>query len=194
MRYGTKRAIVWSLHSVTWPFAQGARLMHRRWGSEAMFDFWAKLSRDDRLGVALVATPRTYIVDFSSPNVAKPMHVGHLRSTVIGNALYRVLKFLGHRVLSDNHVVTPGENADAHLLKDRIHEVLRSLAQREREVIELRFGLKDGTPRTLDEVARQYGITRERIRQIEARGLLKLRQPVRRDRLEEFTDTHLPVA
>ena len=64
----------------------------------------AKLTRDERLGVAAVAVPRTYIVDFSSPNVAKPMHVGHLRSTVIGNALCRVLRFLGHRVLSDNHV------------------------------------------------------------------------------------------
>ena len=66
--------------------------------------------------------------------------------------------------------------------------MLKSLAPREREVIELRFGLKDGTPRTLDEVAKQYGITRERIRQIEARGLLKLRQPTRSCRLEEFAD------
>jgi RNA polymerase primary sigma factor len=90
--------------------------------------------------------------------------------------------------LSDQSVTAPGETADARLLKERIVEVLRSLAPREREVIELRFGLKDGTPRTLDEVAKQYGITRERIRQIEARGLLKLRQPVRRDRLEEFAD------
>ncbi len=64
----------------------------------------AKLSQDERLGVTRVAAPRTYIVDFSSPNVAKPMHVGHLRSTVIGNALCRVLRFLGHQVLSDNHV------------------------------------------------------------------------------------------
>ena len=72
--------------------------------------------------------------------------------------------------------------------ENRVQEVLRSLAPREREVIELRFGLKDGTPRTLDEVARQYGITRERIRQIEARGLLKLRQPTRATRLEEFAD------
>ena len=95
--------------------------------------------------------------------------------------------------LSDQTVVTPGETADARLLKERIVEVLRSLAPREREVIELRFGLKDGTPRTLDEVAKQYGITRERIRQIEARGLLKLRQPVRRDRLEEFTDAESDV-
>jgi RNA polymerase primary sigma factor len=90
--------------------------------------------------------------------------------------------------LSDGQAPTPGEHADQRLLKERINEVLRSLAPREREVIELRFGLKDGTPRTLDEVARQYGITRERIRQIEARGLLKLRQPTRSCRLEEFAD------
>jgi RNA polymerase primary sigma factor len=93
--------------------------------------------------------------------------------------------------LSDQQTPNPGEHADQRLLKERIHEVLRSLAPREREVIELRFGLKDGTARTLDEVAKQYGITRERIRQIEARGLLKLRQPNRRDRLEEFTDEDL---
>ena len=90
--------------------------------------------------------------------------------------------------LSDGQIPNPGEHVDANLLKERIGEVLKSLAPREREVIELRFGLKDGTPRTLDEVARQYGITRERIRQIEARGLLKLRQPTRSARLEEFAD------
>jgi len=92
--------------------------------------------------------------------------------------------------LSQNENPNPGEHVDAHLLRERISEVLRSLAPREREVIELRFGLKDGTPKTLDEVARQYGITRERIRQIEARGLLKLRQPTRSSRLEEFADEH----
>jgi RNA polymerase primary sigma factor len=90
--------------------------------------------------------------------------------------------------LGDSQTPNPGEHADQRLLKERIGEVLRSLAPREREVIELRFGLKDGTPRTLDEVAKQYGITRERIRQIEARGLLKLRQPTRSCRLEEFAD------
>jgi RNA polymerase primary sigma factor len=93
--------------------------------------------------------------------------------------------------LSSGETPNPGEHVDARLLRERITEVLRSLAPREREVIELRFGLRDGTPRTLDEVAKQYGITRERIRQIEARGLLKLRQPTRRDRLEEFTDEDL---
>jgi RNA polymerase primary sigma factor len=90
--------------------------------------------------------------------------------------------------LSDTHVPTPGEFADKRLLQDRVKEVLKSLAPREREVLELRFGLIDGTARTLDEVARMYGITRERIRQIEARGLLKLRQPGRSCRLEDFND------
>ncbi len=58
----------------------------------------------ERLGVRPVEHPRTCVVDFSSPNVAKPMHVGHIRSTVIGDALCRVLRFLGHRTISDNHI------------------------------------------------------------------------------------------
>ena len=59
---------------------------------------------DPRLGVDAPLRPRTYIVDYSAPNVAKPMHVGHIRSTVIGAALYRTLQFLGHRAVSDNHI------------------------------------------------------------------------------------------
>jgi RNA polymerase primary sigma factor len=90
--------------------------------------------------------------------------------------------------LSDHGSINPGQTVDQRLLRERVGEVLRSLAPREREVIELRFGLRDGHPRTLDEVAKVYGITRERIRQIEARGLLKLRQPLRSQRLAEFAD------
>jgi arginyl-tRNA synthetase len=59
---------------------------------------------DQRLGVAPVDRPRTVVIDYSSPNVAKPMHVGHIRSTVIGDALARTLRFLGHRVITDNHL------------------------------------------------------------------------------------------
>jgi RNA polymerase primary sigma factor len=90
--------------------------------------------------------------------------------------------------LDDPDATNPGKAVDQHLLRERIGEVLRSLTPREREVIELRFGLRDGQPRTLEEVARAYGITRERIRQIEARGLLKLRQPLRSQRLAEFAE------
>jgi arginyl-tRNA synthetase len=59
---------------------------------------------DYRLGIEPANRPRSYIIDYSAPNVAKPMHVGHIRSTVIGAALYRTLEFLGHKVISDNHI------------------------------------------------------------------------------------------
>ncbi len=64
----------------------------------------SQLAGDERLGVPVVASPRNVVVDFSAPNVAKPMHVGHLRSTVIGDALVRIYRFLGHRVTGDNHI------------------------------------------------------------------------------------------
>jgi RNA polymerase primary sigma factor len=82
----------------------------------------------------------------------------------------------------------PGAAVDHHLLKDRVREVLRSLAPRDRAVIELRFGLHDGRSRTLDEVAKHFGITRERVRQLESRGLKKLREPDRRERLAGFAE------
>jgi len=59
---------------------------------------------DPHLGIKPATQPRTVIVDYSAPNVAKPMHVGHIRSTVIGDSIYRTLKFLGHRVVGDNHI------------------------------------------------------------------------------------------
>jgi arginyl-tRNA synthetase len=63
-----------------------------------------KAAADEQLGVETASSPRTYVIDYSSPNVAKPMHVGHIRSTVIGDSLARTLRFLGHKVISDNHL------------------------------------------------------------------------------------------
>ncbi|MBN9119371.1 MAG: arginine--tRNA ligase [Planctomycetes bacterium] len=71
-------------------------------------DFLAKalqaVATDPKLGVPPAAKPRTFVIDLSGPNVAKPLHVGHLRSTIIGDALVRILRFLGHRVEGDNHL------------------------------------------------------------------------------------------
>ena len=64
----------------------------------------AELLRDERLGVEKAATPHRIVIDFGSPNVAKPMHVGHIRSTVLGDALARIASFLGHDVIRDNHI------------------------------------------------------------------------------------------
>jgi RNA polymerase primary sigma factor len=88
--------------------------------------------------------------------------------------------------LRDDSEVNPTQSVDEHLLKERIAEVLRILPPRDREIIELRFGLKDGQARSLDDVAKAYSITRERVRQIEARALVKLRQPERSERLAGF--------
>jgi arginyl-tRNA synthetase len=70
----------------------------------ALGDLLGGMSQDDRLGVPLVATPETVVVDYSAPNVAKEMHVGHLRSTVLGDAAVRLLEWLGHRVVKANHL------------------------------------------------------------------------------------------
>lgn len=63
-----------------------------------------KIANDPNLGVAKATQPKTFVIDYSSPNVAKPLHVGHLRSTIIGDALVRLLRFLGHTVIGDNHL------------------------------------------------------------------------------------------
>ena len=72
----------------------------RDWLAEQLND----MRDDQRCGVPLAVDRRKFVVDFSSPNVAKSMHVGHIRSTVIGDALCRILRFCGHEVISDNHL------------------------------------------------------------------------------------------
>ena len=91
--------------------------------------------------------------------------------------------------IEDSQAVVAIDAVSFTLLQDHLQSVLATLSEREAGVVRLRFGLTDGQPRTLDEVAKCYGITRERIRQIEARGLLKLRQPGRSRRLAEFAST-----
>jgi RNA polymerase primary sigma factor len=77
------------------------------------------------------------------------------------------------------------------MMQDDIDSVLQTLPGRERRVLELRFGLADGKPRTLEEVGREFGITRERIRQIEAKTLSKLRHPSRAQKLREYLEEQL---
>ncbi len=91
-----------------------------------------------------------------------------------------------HKLLADRAAAEPAAETDRQILKDRIAEILRCQAPRDREVIELRFGLRDGCPRSLEEIAQAYGITRERVRQIEKRGLQRLREPQRLKLLAKF--------
>jgi RNA polymerase primary sigma factor len=82
----------------------------------------------------------------------------------------------------------PEEQATRELLKDQIDEVLDSLSPREKRVLQLRFGLEDGKLRTLEEVGREFGVTRERIRQIEAKAIRKLKHPTRAKKLRDYLD------
>lgn len=126
---------------------------------------------DSRLGVPVVECPRTYVIDYSAPNVAKPMHVGHIRSTVIGDSICRTLKFLGHHVVSDNHIGDWGtqfgmilygyrhfcdpEAYRAHPVQElaRLYRLVRQLMDYHEGVAEL--------PRLRERVAEQEAALRE---------------------------------
>lgn len=88
--------------------------------------------------------------------------------------------------VADNNAVTPEGNVESVMLREHIDALLEDLKDRERQVIVLRFGLEDGHPRTLEEVGKEFNVTRERIRQIEAKALRKLRNPVRSKRIRDF--------
>ncbi|HIU04503.1 MAG TPA: RNA polymerase sigma factor RpoD [Candidatus Coprousia avicola] len=90
--------------------------------------------------------------------------------------------------IEDSQAVVPPDAATFSMLQEQLGQVLDTLADRERKVIELRFGLVDGHPRTLEEVGREFGVTRERIRQIESKTLAKLRHPSRSTRLRDYVE------
>jgi RNA polymerase primary sigma factor len=91
-------------------------------------------------------------------------------------------------VIEDKEAIVPADAAARTMLNEAVKEVLSQLSEREQEVIRLRFGLDDGQMRTLEEVGREFGVTRERIRQIEAKTLAKLRHPIRSQRLRDYLD------
>ncbi len=90
--------------------------------------------------------------------------------------------------IEDKNAPAPSDAASYHLLREQVEEVLATLTLRERRVLQLRFGLADGRARTLEEVGTEFGVTRERIRQIEAKALRKLRHPTRSKKLRDFLE------
>ena len=90
--------------------------------------------------------------------------------------------------IEDDAAVVPPDAASFSMLQEQLSKVLDGLADRERKVISLRFGLEDGHPRTLEEVGREFGVTRERIRQIESKTLAKLRHPSRSSKLKDYLE------
>ncbi len=91
--------------------------------------------------------------------------------------------------IEDNDTPSPIAMSERQMRKKKIDEVLSTLTPRENEVIRRRYGLDDGKPKTLEEVGKEFNVTRERIRQIEAKALRKLRNPMRAKKLRDFVDT-----
>jgi RNA polymerase primary sigma factor len=116
------------------------------------------------------------IIKISQEPVSLEMPVGEEEDSHLGD------------FLPDEKAPAPAEAASRQLLKEHMEKVLDSLNERERRVLELRFGLDDGRSRTLEEVGREFGVTRERIRQIEAKALRKLRHPSRSKRLRDYLE------
>jgi RNA polymerase primary sigma factor len=90
--------------------------------------------------------------------------------------------------IEDHKILAPADAASRQMLKEQMDDVLGTLSDRERQVLAMRFGLEDGRSRTLEEVGREFGVTRERIRQIEAKALRKLRHPSRSKKLKDYLD------
>ncbi len=90
--------------------------------------------------------------------------------------------------IPDDDALAPADAASMSLLKEQLADVLNTLTPREEKVLSLRFGLEDGNPKTLEEVGKEFNVTRERIRQIEAKALRKLRHPSRSKKLKDFLD------
>jgi RNA polymerase primary sigma factor len=91
-------------------------------------------------------------------------------------------------LIEDSEAIQPGEAVGFTLLQEQLHSVLGALSEREAGVVSMRFGLADGQPRTLDEIGKVYGVTRERIRQIESKAMSKLRHPSRSKVLRDYLD------
>jgi RNA polymerase primary sigma factor len=117
------------------------------------------------------------VLRIAQPSVSMQSPVGDAEETHFGD------------LLEDQGAEDPSHATGWHLIRGKLWEVLGSLNERERRILELRYGLTDGDARTLEEVGQQYHVTRERIRQIEAKALRKLRHPTRRCKLEGFFAT-----
>ncbi len=132
----------------------------------------------DEIAAAMEMPPERVreIMKISQEPVSLEMPIGEEEDSNLGD------------FIEDQKALPPADAASRKMLKEQVDDVLETLSERERAVLAMRFGLDDGRSRTLEEVGREFGVTRERIRQIEAKALRKLRHPSRAKKLKDFLD------
>ena len=130
------------------------------------------------IGEEMGISPETIkgIMKFAQSPISLEAPVGEERDTYLGD------------FIEDRSAIAPPDAASHQLLKEQIDEVLLTLSPREQKVLQLRFGLEDGCSRTLEEVGKEFKVTRERIRQIEAKALRRLRHPSRSNKLRGYLE------
>ena len=132
----------------------------------------------EEIAAAMEITPERVreIIKISQEPVSLEMPIGEEEDSNLGD------------FIEDHKAPAPSDAASRQMLKEQMDDVLSSLSEREKDVLIMRFGLEDGRTRTLEEVGRQFGVTRERIRQIEAKALRKLRHPSRAKKLKDYLE------
>ena len=153
-----------------------SRRLVQEYGREPTSEEIAAGMSDPRLGPPVTPDKVREIIKVSQDPVSLETPIGEEDDSHLGD------------FLPDESALAPMEAAAHQLLKEQVMDVLNSLTTRERKVLELRFGLEDGRSRTLEEVGREFAVTRERIRQIEAKALRKLRHPSRSKKLRDYLE------
>ncbi len=153
-----------------------SRRLVQEYGREPTSDEIARGMSDPRQGPPYTPEKVREIIKVSQEPVSLETPIGEEDDSHLGD------------FLPDESALAPADAASHQLLKEQVMDVLNSLTTRERKVLELRFGLEDGRSRTLEEVGREFAVTRERIRQIEAKALRKLRHPSRSKKLKDYLE------
>ncbi len=153
-----------------------SRRLVQEYGREPTSDEIARGMSDPKQGPPYTPEKVREIIKVSQEPVSLETPIGEEDDSHLGD------------FLPDESALAPADAASHQLLKEQVMDVLNSLTARERKVLELRFGLEDGRSRTLEEVGREFAVTRERIRQIEAKALRKLRHPSRSKKLKDYLE------
>lgn len=178
IRQAVLRAVTDQVRTVRLPVRVVETLTRLHKAKERLSQEYGRLPTTEELADALSLSGEK-VEELTEAGAREPMSL----ETSVGEEDTEIKNFI-----PDEGAPSPDEQASQDLLREQLKEVLDSLPQRERDVIELRYGLRDGRSRTLDEIGNELGLTRERVRQIEQKTLAKLRHPRRSRRLKDYLD------
>jgi RNA polymerase primary sigma factor len=178
IRQAITRAIADQARTIRVPVHMIEVINHLRQVTQRLVQEYGRQPSSKEIGVEMDMSPEKVrkIIKATQPPMSLEAPIGEEGDSNLGD------------FIEDSNMLSPSESASRQLLKEQIDEVLQTLAPRERRILQLRFGLEGGHCRTLEEVGKEFNVTRERIRQIEAKAIRKLRHPSRSRRLKGYLE------